>query len=114
MAMVCPQCGATSEQSLHCPDCGGRTVFHDTRRVSIAAWKRRRWMQTAPGRVIIGVLLVQGLFYALRHLFTGIILLADDANDPAQIWTSPHGLLCLDVLQVLVVAVGAVLAGDRK
>ena len=32
--------------------------------------------------------------------------LADEANDPAQIWTSPHGLLCLDVLQVLVVAVG--------
>ena len=111
MAMVCPHCGAASQQSMNCPECGGRTVFHDTRRVSIAAWKRGRWMQTAHGRVVIGVLLVQGLFYALRHLFTGIMLLLDETNNPAQIWTSPRGLLCLDILQVLVVVVGAMLAG---
>jgi len=111
MAMVCPQCGASSDQSLQCPDCGGRMVFHDPSRSATAGWKRSRWMHTAGGRVVIGVLLVQGLFYALRHLFTGVMMMTGETNDPAQGWTSHNGHVGLQALQALVPVIGAVLAG---
>ncbi len=112
MAMVCPQCGTANEQNLHCPDCGVRLLFYDPSRAAAAAnWKRSRWMHTAGGRVVIGVLLAQGLFYALRHLFTGILMMISGESETAQAWTSFHGLLFLQVLQVLVPALGGVLAG---
>jgi hypothetical protein len=68
-------------------------------------------MHSAGGRVIIGVLLVQGLFYALRHLFTGVMMMTGDTHDPALGWTRPHGILGLQALQASVPFVGAVLAG---
>jgi hypothetical protein len=87
-------------------------VFHDPSRSGAASnWNRSRWMHTASGRVVLGILLVQGLFYALRHLFTGIALMSGEANDPVQAWTSPNGHLGLQVLQVLAPALGAILAG---
>jgi hypothetical protein len=112
MAMVCPQCGSTNEQQLLCPECGVRLVFHDlSRSQAVASWKRSRWMFTPVGRVVVGVLLAQGLFYALRHLFTGILMMLDGEDASSQAWTTFHGLLFLQALQVLVPAFGGVLAG---
>jgi hypothetical protein len=75
------------------------------------SWRRSRWMHTPGGRVFVGVLLAQGLFYALRHLFTGVMLLIEGDNGSAQAWTTFHGLLFLQALQVLAPALGGVLAG---
>ncbi len=112
MAMVCPQCGSTKEQFLHCPECGVRMVYHEAGRSGTgSSWNRSRWMHTPGGRLLVGVLLAQGLYYALRHLFTGVMMMIDGESDSAQAWTTFHGLLFLQALQVLVPAFGGVLAG---
>ena len=74
-------------------------------------WNRSRWMHTPFGRVFVGVLLAQGIFYALRHLFTGVMLMIEGENTASPAWSSFHGLLFLQALQVLVPAFGGVLAG---
>ena len=112
MAMVCPQCGSTNEQRSQCPECGVRLVYHEPDRAGLAAnWSRSRWMHTPVGRVAIGVVLAQGLFYALRHLFTGVMMMLDGEEASSQAWTSFHGLLFLQALQILAPALGGVLAG---
>jgi hypothetical protein len=86
-------------------------VYHDLGRSGVGGWNRSRWMHTPVGRVIVGVLLAQGLFYALRHLFTGVIMMLDGDGVSVEAWTSFHGLLFLQALQVLAPALGGVLAG---
>src|SRR5205807_1140353 len=76
-----------------------------------SAWSRSRWMHTPLGRVVVGVVLAQGLFYSLRHLFTGIMMMIEGEDVALQPWTSFHGLLFLQALQVLAPMLGGVLAG---
>ena len=112
MAMVCPQCGTTFEQRFECDECGARLVYHEPQGAQAARWKRTRWMHTPAGRVVIGVLLAQGLFYALRDLFTGVMILVEGENASHQGWMSFHGLLFLQAVQVLAPALGGALAGS--
>jgi len=71
-------------------------------------------MHSTLGRVLIGVLLAQGLFYALRHLSTGIVLLFQGQEESASTWDSFHGLLLLQGLLLLAPALGGVLAGSSR
>jgi hypothetical protein len=71
-------------------------------------------MHTPVGRIGIGVLLAQGLFYALRHLFTGITLMVEGDDGSSQLLSSFAGLLFLQGLQVLAPALGGVLAGSSR
>ena len=66
MAMVCPQCGMTFERCIQCSDCKVPLVYQEPPKDTPAAWHRSRWMHTPTGRVIVGVLLAQGLFFALH------------------------------------------------
>ena len=56
-----------------------------------------RWQQTAWGRILIGLILAQGLFYGLRHLVTGI-LLASSETSPQEVWSDVRNLLLLQAL----------------
>ena len=88
MSSVCTQCGNTHDPAGPCPRCGaGATGNRPT------AANRSRWQQTFWGRVVIGLILSQGLFYGLRHLLTGILLAAAD-GESGDLWESlPHLLL---------------------
>ena len=48
----------------------------------------------------VGVVLAQGLFYSLRHFFTGVMMLIEGEEVALQSWTSFHGLLFLQALQL--------------
>jgi hypothetical protein len=112
MAMYCPQCSNVFEQRLQCPSCGVRLIVLESRR-------RRRslvlfaqgWQHTSWGRVFIGLFLAQGLFYGLRHLLTGIILTVQGQGSVQEALATLPGLVGVQVLQVLALLLGGMLAG---
>jgi hypothetical protein len=67
MAMLCPQCHGSFAQRLHCPRCGVRLMYRDSRQRSEGGLPAT-WQQTPWGRLFVGLLIAQGLCYALRHL----------------------------------------------
>src|SRR5262249_23503666 len=100
MAMVCPQCNGTFEQRLHCPACGVRLLYRAgpslARRTPGA--ETASWQQTPWGRILVGLLLAQGLYYSLRHLCTaGLLASGDDAAHNA--WDTLYGLVLQQALQ---------------
>jgi hypothetical protein len=68
------------------------------------------WQQTPWGRLLIGLLLAQGLYYGLLHLCKAMALaLAPEAA--RDLWTTLSGLLLLQGLQAVGLLSGGALAG---
>lgn len=108
MAMVCPQCHSAFDQRLHCPQCDVRLVYQDQGRSGRRSFGA--WQQTAWGRIIIGLLLAQGLYYGLRHLCVAG-LLATNFADAEALGASVTGLLLLQGLQIVSLFIGGIFAG---
>src|SRR5207302_5630448 len=62
------------------------------------------------GRILIGLLLAQGLYYGLRHLCVAG-LLATGLIDGETLWASIEGQLLIQSLQVVSLFFGGVFAG---
>jgi hypothetical protein len=116
MAMVCPQCHRTFEQRLHCPGCGERLLYqpsphrHRSRLEDETRVERTPW-----GTFAIGLLLAQGLYFALRQLLTAGVLVGWQ-QESANVWATLGCLLLLQVFQGVSVFAGGVLtgAGQRR
>jgi hypothetical protein len=114
MAMFCPQCNTTFEQRLQCPTCGVRLVVPEkgySRQLVLFA---RGWQHTSWGRVIVGVMLAEGLFYGLRHLLTGVIVLVDGPGSIHETLATLPGLIAVQALQVVALLLGGMLAGAGR
>ncbi|HTU17050.1 MAG TPA: hypothetical protein VMG10_03240 [Gemmataceae bacterium] len=112
MAMVCPQCNTPYEQRLQCPLCGTRLLFHDARRLQERSPERPlRWRQRPWGRIFVGLLLAQGLFYGLRHLLTAVLMVVQGGEAVEQMWTLATGILLLQGVRMFSVLIGGVFAG---
>jgi hypothetical protein len=115
MAMVCPKCSSTYEQRLQCPMCNTRLLYLDPRRMrDRPVTSSSRWQQTPWGRILIGVLLAQGLFYGLRHLLTAVLLAVEGEERLQVLWGGANGLLLLQCVRLVSVGFGAVLAGGGQ
>lgn len=110
MAMVCPQCNSGFAQRLRCPQCDVRLVFQERRRAGRGRWSPGGWQQSPWGRILIGLLLAQGLYYGLRHLCVAG-LLATGWVDSETLWTSVPGLLLLQGLQIVSLFIGGIFTG---
>jgi hypothetical protein len=108
MAMVCPQCTTTYEQRWQCPLCGSRLLFHDVRLVAerMTPWRQRPW-----GRIFIGLVLAQGLFYGLRRLLTAGLLAVQEREAVELMWTTASGFLLLQSVRMFALLAGTILAG---
>lgn len=108
MAMVCPQCSTAYEQRWQCPMCGSRLLFQDIGRTPVRSvpWRQRPW-----GRILIGIVLAQGLFYGLRHLLTSGLLAVQEREAVELMWTTSSGVLLLQGVRIFSLMVGAVFAG---
>src|SRR5438034_915644 len=106
---VCPRCRGTTPDLL-CPQCGVRTADADA---PPAAGPAAGDEPPATG-LLVGLLLAQGLYYALRHLATAW-LLASGTMPEAEFWGSFRGLITLQGLQMVALLVGGMLvaAGRR-
>jgi DNA-directed RNA polymerase subunit RPC12/RpoP len=112
MAMVCPQCKESFEQRLQCPNCSARLVYKSSpRKKKIVDGLERdgKWMQTAGGRIVLGLLLSQGLYFGLRRLFAAGLLAVEESD--TGIWSSLFGVLLVQGLQAIGLLVGGTLAG---
>lgn len=110
--MVCPQCNDTFEQRLQCPACGVRLLYQAQlpRRGGSVASPGSAWQQTPWGRIIIGLLLSQGLYYGFRNLCMAGLLVAGEGA-PRDVWTTLTGLILLQALQAVGVLIAGALAG---
>lgn len=112
MAMVCPQCKTSFDQRLQCPHCDVRLIYHESagRAGNVPLVGAGAWQQTPWGRIFIGLLLAQGLYYGLRHLCVAA-LLAVNAVDNDFLWTTLEGQLLVQGIQVVSLFIGGVFAG---
>jgi hypothetical protein len=111
MAMVCPKCNGSYEQRWQCPSCGVRLAYLTGGRRDIAdSAPPSQWGQTPWGRIIVGVVLSQGLYYGLRQFCTaGLLASSDDAA--RGVWSTLYGLIILQAIQVLCLLLAGTLAG---
>ena len=79
MAMVCPQCNRSYQQRLQCPGCDVRLLYQASKRGQTGDDQRSQWQQSPWGRMVVGLLLAQGLYYGLRQLYTAGVLVTGDA-----------------------------------
>src|SRR5947209_19905907 len=110
MAMVCTQCNTLHDQSLQCPTCGRRLLYREQAARGGRARDGLRWQQTPWGRILIGLLLAQGLFYGLHRLLTGLLLALSADGSPSALGTV-HGVALLQAAQLLTLLAGTLLAG---
>src|SRR5262245_32880201 len=100
MAMVCPQCNRAFEQHLNCPDCGGRLLFQaNTRAVSSDAdnaGDAGQWQQTPWGRMMVGLIMAQGLAYGMQQLLNAGLRAT---GEETSVWTTLWGIVLLHAIQ---------------
>jgi hypothetical protein len=113
MAMVCPQCRTSYDQRLQCPACSTRLLYRASHTLKDNA-PGSGWRQTPWGRILIGLLLAQGLFYGLRHLLTGVLLALQNEGTPVETWAALQGLVLVQGLQVFTLLLGGLLAGGGQ
>lgn len=112
MPMVCPQCNTTYEQRWQCPLCQTRLLFHDARRIPRSSPGRSTpWQQRPLGRIFLGLVLAQGLFYGLRHLITAGLLAVQGREAAEQIGTATASVLLLHSIRMVALFAGTVFAG---
>jgi hypothetical protein len=111
MPMVCPQCQESFDQRLACPQCGVRLAYATERGGrTIRTARSGLWVHNPWSRVLVGLLLAQGIYRGLRQLCMAGLLAAGEGT-PHTLWGSVQGLLLLQGMQGLGILVGAALAG---
>src|SRR5262249_15604951 len=114
MSMVCPQCNGSFNQRLNCPMCGVRLLYQAGRQAPGGGpGQSGQWQNTPWGRILVGLLLAQGLYYGLRQLCdAGMLVASDDTSH--GIWKTLFGLILLQGLQALGLLVGGIFAGSGQ
>jgi hypothetical protein len=112
MAVVCPRCSNLFDPVTDCPRCGA-TPPDEPREAAAPPGHGPRWQQTALGRILIGLILSQGLFYGLRHLLTGV-LLAYSGRTAQDVWEDVEHLILWQAIQAFGVIAGGILAGGGQ
>ncbi len=111
MALVCSRCSHLFDQPGACPRCGAAPPPMTEQ--APAPTRGPRWQQTAWGRILIGLVLAQGLFYGLRHLLTGLLLASAEAG-AQEGWEEVRTVLILQGIQWFGLLVGGLLAGGGQ
>ncbi|MFQ3593984.1 MAG: hypothetical protein SNJ82_12460, partial [Gemmataceae bacterium] len=106
MAAVCSMCSAPLDSKGKCLRCG-----YESKATTRGGGPR--WLNTTPGRLFIGLIVSQGLFYAMERLFTGL-LLASQGGTVEEIWANSSNVIWLQLAQLLAVLMGGILAGGGQ
>src|SRR5438132_14150518 len=92
MAMVCPQCNGVFDQHLECPTCGVRMLYDANPRRDEGPWQQTPW-----GRILVGLLLAQGLAHGLRLVARASLQITEEPDDHT-LWSTAGGILLLQGL----------------
>jgi hypothetical protein len=111
MAMVCPKCNGAFEQRWQCPTCEVRLAYQSGSGPQVGeVTPASPWGQTPWGRILVGLVLSQGLYYGLRQFATAGLLAAGDAS-ARNVWSTLYGLIILQAIQALCLLLAGMLAG---
>ncbi|MGL4549868.1 MAG: hypothetical protein ACRC33_01670 [Gemmataceae bacterium] len=105
MPAACAMCGNVYDNAGACPRCGGRP--------DAPSGVGPRWLHTVAGRLFIGLIVSQGLFYALERLLTGV-LLAVQGGTAQELWTRPTNLVYIQAAQLIAALAGGAMAGGGQ
>src|ERR1700733_10684038 len=102
MPLVCPQCKQVYEKHTMCPLCNVVLLYHAQNIQPESSSSSRhlddeisQWQQTPWGKILIGLILAQGLSQGLRHLLTAGFL----AGEGADVWSTLFGLVLMNSIQ---------------
>jgi hypothetical protein len=113
MPMLCPKCRGAFDQRWVCPTCSIRLVYESGPRRRVADpmgdGRPAAWGQTPWGRILVGILLSQGLYYGLRQVCNALLQVR--GGETPEVWTTLVGIVFLQILQALGLMAGGVLAG---
>jgi hypothetical protein len=111
--MVCPDCKASYDQRLQCPTCNVRLVYKPggpaPQKVNPNE-PTAKWLQSALGRLVVGIVLAQGLYLGLHKLITAGFLATED-SDVRGLWSTLFGVILIQGMQALALLIGGTLAG---
>lgn len=120
MPLACPQCKQFYERSGVCPTCNVVLLYHapgldsDPNISSADDEDAGQWQQTPWGKILIGLILAQGLSFGLLQLLKGGILATGvDGTDP---WETLWGIVLRHAIHAFSLIVGGALtgAGQRR
>jgi hypothetical protein len=120
MALACPQCKQIYDHSGVCPLCNVVLLFHaDSLRNDSHASRHdeedeaAHWQQTPWGKILIGLILAQGLSFGLLQLLTAGFLAS---GDTANVWTTLWGIVLRHTVSGLSLILGGAVtgAGQRR
>jgi hypothetical protein len=115
MSMICPKCCGSFEQRLQCPTCGVRLEYQLplAGRGPRVASPGATWQESPWGRILVGLLLAQGIYYGLWNLCQAGL----SVGQPELLqglWTTLTGLLVVEGMQAAAVLGGGALAGAGR
>ncbi len=111
MPVVCSRCSNHFEPGRPCPRCGAPSPVVVAETASPFG-HGPRWQQTVFGRLLIGLVLAQGLFYASRHLLTGVLLAFHEGE--GDLWADSRNVFLLFSVQLFAVFVGGIFSGSGQ
>lgn len=113
MSMVCPQCQQAHDQMSFCPKCKVRLLYHASGfqppSLRDEAGAQALWLHAPWAKIVIGLVLAQGLCYGLQHLTMAGVSLGSDS--PESVWQTLGGLVLSHSLQALSLLVGGLISG---
>jgi hypothetical protein len=115
MPLVCPQCKQLFEKNGVCPLCNVVLMYHaqnlQSEPVSSASNVEddsSQWQQTPWGKIVIGLILAQGLSFGLQHMLTAGFLASGDGED---FWNTVLGVVLHHAVYAVSLIIGGALSG---
>ena len=115
MPLACPQCKQFYERSGVCPLCNVVLLYHapgldsDPNVGSSEEDDAGQWQQTPWGKILIGLILAQGLSFGLLQLLkAGFLATGIDGSDP---WETLLGLVLRHAIHAFSLIIGGALTG---
>ena len=114
MSLVCPQCQQTYEQNSVCPLCNVVLLYHAQNLQNESSSPHEEdnsppeWQHTPWGKIIVGLILAQGLIFGMQQMLTAGFLMSGDGAD---VWRTLLGLVFHHAIYAISLLIGGALTG---
>ncbi len=115
MPLMCPECKQLYEQNGVCPLCNVVLLYHANTAhagpatpTSVDHDIAPQWQQTPWGKILVGLILAQGLSFGLLQVLTAGFLASGDG---ANVWQTLWGIVLHHAVHAVSLIIGGALAG---
>jgi hypothetical protein len=114
MSLACPQCKQVYEKNSVCPLCNVVLLYHaqNLQTETLPSHEEDdsppEWQHTPWGKIIVGLILAQGLIFGMQQLLTAGFLMSGDGAD---VWRTLLGLVFHHAIYAISLLIGGALTG---